>query len=184
LRKNRTSSAVAALAAFDRLEPVTAAALTGAWRGTEISTGHRLNGLLPAYGWAGKMFLEDGGAHPLVFRDVGGRCFAVDPPPVLVTLLLHSPAPAVAALRRAAPCLRPALKAFRTRDPQARIEVGECRGKAGATMVYQRLPITDVLRRVDERTLLGMMCSTAAEEPLFFSLQRAQPAAMGAAGGR
>jgi hypothetical protein len=177
-------SRAAALRAFDGLEPVAATTLTGAWRGTEIPTSHRLNGLLPAMGWAGKTFLDDGRVHPLVFRDVGGGCFAVDPMPALAALLLRSPSLAVAALRRAAPLLRPALKGFRTKEPQARVELRECRGRTGASIVYRKLPITDALRRVDEHTLLGMMCSPSVDEPLFFVLRRSQPGAIGTSGRR
>jgi hypothetical protein len=161
-----------ALALFDRQDPVSAEDLPGLWRGEEIRTGHRLDGLLSTYGWYGKEFLPDGRAHPLVFADAAGGRFYAHPLPLSAPVVWRMPAAGVAVLRRSAPLLRPALKLCRTRAPQARVELRECRGKLGASMVYRHLPITDAFRRIDERTLLGMMITSEPAEPFFFLLQR------------
>jgi hypothetical protein len=159
-----------AVALFDRLEPVNAGYLQGLWQGEELWTGHRLNGLLSAFGWYGKEFLAHQRAHPLVFT-AAERRFVFDPPPLPASIVLRMPAPAAWLMRRAAPLMKPILEWFRTDEPQARVELRECRGKTGASMVYTRLPVTDMFRRIDEDTLLGMM-ETESSEPFFFVLRR------------
>jgi hypothetical protein len=46
------------------------------------------------------------------------------------------------------------------------------RGAATATMIYDRHPILDHFRRVDEDTLLGVMDRKGEPAPLFFHLRR------------
>jgi hypothetical protein len=41
--------------------------MTGRWRGFEIRTGHRLDGLLEPSGWYGKLFESVEAVHPLLF---------------------------------------------------------------------------------------------------------------------
>jgi hypothetical protein len=48
----------------------------------------------------------------------------------------------------------------------------EFRGVSTATMVYDRHPIFDHFRRVDEGELLGIMARKGAEAPLAFTLRR------------
>jgi hypothetical protein len=174
MRKIHASPA-ATLARFDRLDPVESDALPGLWRGEEVATGHPLDGLLTALRWYGKAFFGDGRAQPLVFEDAAGGRFAVDPPPLPVGVLLRAPGLAVGAAIRSAPLLRPLLHAFRAGAPVARVAVRECRGRTGASLIYQRLPIVDVFRQADERTLLGMMVTPLCAEPYFFTLRRVSP---------
>ena len=53
--------------------------MLGRWRGSGLVTGSPLDGLLEAYGWYGKEFLDDETVHPLLFTDRSGRPRAVDP---------------------------------------------------------------------------------------------------------
>ena len=48
----------------------------------------------------------------------------------------------------------------------------EHRGMATATMVYDRHPVFDHFRRVDERTVLGLMDRKGEDAPLIFFLRR------------
>jgi hypothetical protein len=162
---------VSALALFDRLEPVDAGFLQGLWQGEELWTGHRLNGLLSAFGWYGKAFLADRRAHPLIFTGADRR-FVVDPRPLPASIVLRMPGPAARLLREAAPLIKPMLEWFRTDEPRARVEVCEWRGKTGASMVYDTVPVTDMFRRIDDDSLLGMMVTREPSEPFFFVLQR------------
>jgi Domain of unknown function (DUF4334) len=57
-----------------------------------------------------------------------------------------------------------------TRKPRARLRAMTVRGAVTATMVYDHLPIMDSFRRVDERTLLGLMDMRGAP-PFFFVLE-------------
>ena len=69
----------AALAFFDSLSPVEIATMIGAWRGRGVETGHPIDGLLERFGWHGKRFTGPDGAHPLVFDQVRGGVFSVNP---------------------------------------------------------------------------------------------------------
>nr|WP_281371807.1 DUF4334 domain-containing protein [Petropleomorpha daqingensis] len=62
-----------------------------------------------------------------------------------------------------------------TRRPAARVRAVEFRGVLSAALVYDRLPIIDVLRRADEATLLGLMDLRGVPAPFFFVLRRDNP---------
>lgn len=152
---------------YDRLPVVVAAELSGSWHGTEIATGHPLDGLLGPLGWHGKRFTASGDAHPLVFGDGRGR-FEIDPAFLPVGTLLRAPAVARALAR---PPVGSALRLLRTSRPRARVHMAEYRGVVTATMTYDRQPISDHFRRLDADTLLGVMDLRGAD-PYVFVLQR------------
>jgi len=58
-----------ALALFDTLPAVRPEEMLGEWRGEEFPTGHPMDGLLAATGWAGKRFDDADRVHPLLFWD-------------------------------------------------------------------------------------------------------------------
>ena len=64
-------TAEAGLAFFDSLPAVRPDDMTGEWRGTELPSGHPLDGLLAAYGWYGKRFSDKDRVDPLLFMDAG-----------------------------------------------------------------------------------------------------------------
>ncbi|GAA1005332.1 DUF4334 domain-containing protein [Nocardiopsis tropica] len=158
-----------ALALYDSLPPVRVEEMIGSWRGAGLPTGTPMDGLLEVYGWQGKRFDSPDEAHPLVF---GGRrgLFSTNPAGLpLGAMVRASPLlrlGPVAALGRAAIALR------RTRSPKARLRMIEYRGVPTATMSYDALPINDHFRRVDERTLLGVMDLRGLQNPFFFLLLR------------
>ncbi|MBB3085728.1 GXWXG domain-containing protein [Geodermatophilus sabuli] len=158
------------LAFFDRLPAVGPDAMVGRWRGAELRTGSRLDGLLTAHGWYGKEVLDADTVHPLLFPDRAGRPRPVQPAPAPLSLLRHAPALARGAPARAAfAVLRPLL---RTRRPAARVRVLAYRGVTTAAVVYDRLPVVDVLRAVTPDVLLGLMDLRDLPEPFFFVLER------------
>jgi hypothetical protein len=159
-----------AFSRFDAGAPVGLAELPGRWRGRELPTGSRLDGLLEAYGWYGKEFVDPESVHPLLFRDRAGRPFPVDPALAPLGLLVRHPAlfrSPVARLGFAG--LAPVR---RTSRPAARVRMVEHRGVVSAAVVYDALPIVDVLRRVDGDTLLGLMDLRGLPEPFFFLHER------------
>jgi hypothetical protein len=147
--------AVDVLAWFDQLPAVDLPAVLGRWRGSELPTGHPLDGLLTAHRWYGKEFLDAETVHPLLFPDPAGVPRPLDPtlaPLWLVRAvprLLRSPA-----ARLGFAAVRPLL---RTGRPQARLRRLEHRGVLTAALVYDRLPVIDAFRRVSADTLLGLM---------------------------
>jgi hypothetical protein len=177
LARHRGGAAAAdALAFFDRLPAVEPDAVVGRWRGAELPTGSRLDGLLTAHGWWGKEVVDADTVHPLLFPDRAGRPRPVQPAPAPLTLLRRAPGTAGSRPARIAfAALRPVL---RTRRPAARLRVVSHRGVATAAVVYDRLPVVDVLRAVTPDVLLGLMDLRGLPEPFFFVLERAGAADM------
>jgi hypothetical protein len=162
-------TAGAALEAFDRLPPATLDDMTGSWRGSELPTGHPLDGLLALYDWRGKRF---GGAErvdPLVFSRGGGPV-AIDPGWLPLGLALSLPRLARTDAARA--LFRLILPLIATRSPKARLRRIEHRGQVSAAMIYDDLPIIDHFRRVDDTRRLGLMDLRLTPEPFFFLLTR------------
>lgn len=160
-----------ALALFDSLEPVDIDFMIGAWKGKGFHTGHPLDGILEAYHWHGKRFESAEAVHPLVFTSLGGTHAPINPramAPSVTRLGLASKMKA-GWLGKTFQLLMPL---FRTRRSGARLRMTVYRGKLGATMIYDELPINDVFRRLDDDTVLGAMDLKGLETPLFFVLRR------------
>jgi hypothetical protein len=171
LAAHRTGALAAdALACFDRCGPVEPGELTGRWRGSGLPTGHPFDGLLEDYGWYGKEILDPETVHPLLFRDRRGRPRPVDPSLAPLAVLRHAPGLARTTLARTGFAVVRPLRT--TRRPAARVRAVEFRGVLSAALVYDRLPIVDVLRRVEPGTLLGLMDLRGVEQPFFFVLRR------------
>ena len=149
--------------------PTTASGTASRWRGSGLPTGSPLDGLLEAYGWSGKEFLDAERVHPLLFGAPGGPR-PIDPALIPMGVLRDRPAVAhSAAARRAFTVVRPLL---RTAKPRARLRTVEHRGVATAAMVYDALPIIDVFRRVTADRVLGLMDLRGLTQPFFFLLER------------
>ena len=161
---------------FDARPPVRPEDLRGRWRGSEVPTGSPLDGLLEAYGWWGKEFLDAETVHPLLFS---GRGQAYPVNPALVPLWLPRTAPGLArsaVLQRAAAAARPLL---RTRRPTARLRMVEHRGVVSAGLIYDSLPVIDVFRAIDDDVVLGLMDMRGLDAVLAFVLRRQQCGAIG-----
>lgn len=157
-----------AAAIFDSLEAVAANEVLARWRGTEVRTGHALEGLLELYGWYGKDFIDLETVHPLLFQSPSGDVFPVDPRKVPLSLAEHLPRTRIA--RRAIALARGVVG---TSNPHARLRNVEHRGKVSAAMIYDDLPIIDVFRRIDGDTLLGAMDRRGDPQTFYFMLRRA-----------
>jgi hypothetical protein len=157
-----------ALAYFDGLEPVPLDFMTGQWQGSGFNTGHPYDGLLEKYHWYGKRFIDADNVHPLVHRGLLGRLVPVEPLFMPMSLLrfriFH-----FAILGKLFQVLLPVFRAHRC---GARLRMIEYRGKTSAAMIYNRQPIIDVFRKIDDATVLGMMDLRGMEQPYFFKLMR------------
>ena len=143
--------------------------LIGRWRGSGLPTRSPLDGLLEAYGWYGKEFLDADRVHPLLFRTRSGPR-PVDPALIPMGVLRNRPGLARSWVARAAfSAVRPMLSTDRH---TARLRTVEHRRVATAAMVYDALPIIDVFRRVSSATVLGLMDLRGLTEPFFFVLRR------------
>src|SRR3954471_944449 len=156
LQEHRTGAESAdALVFFDGRPAVDAATMTGRWRGRGLPTGHPFDGLLEAYGWYGKEGVDADTVHPLLFRDGAGEPRPLDPAYAPLGLLRRFPGLArtpVARLGFAGP--KPLR---RTGAPAARLRMVEHRGLVSAALLYDRLPVIDVFRRISAGTVLGVM---------------------------
>ena len=157
-----------ALAYFDELEPVTVEALLGEWEGTEVATGHPMEGMLAATSWYGKTFHSADAVDPLVHLNAGGKRFCVNPALLPIQLGLRIPY-----VRQVTPVVFPLLRPFiATRKPKARLRMMMYRGKLGAAMIYDAKPIIDIFRKIDDKTVLGLMDQRGDDVPYFFKLSR------------
>jgi hypothetical protein len=160
----------AALALFDRLPPVAPEDLLGRWRGESFASGHPLDGILETYHWYGKAFHSRERVDPLLFQTAAGAVLplrAVMPDPRWLERWpwLRGRAAGDGFQRLLLPLLV-------CRAPQARLRRIEHRGISTAAMLYDRLPIIDVFRRLDDGGLLGLMDARGIEQPFFFVLRR------------
>lgn len=158
-----------ALQFFDALPPVELETILGRWRGSGFTTGHRLDGLLEVFGWYGKEFIDAETVHPLLFSARNGEIFKGEPRRMPMSLSLELDVPRGPAMRAAFLVARPLLE---THKPRARLRRMEHRGKVGAAMIYDELPVIDVFRQIDRDTVLGIMDLRDMPKPLFFLLRR------------
>ena len=158
-----------ALARFDGLDPVQPEEMLGRWRGSGLPTGSPLDGLLEAYGWYGKEFLDAETVHPLLF---GSRSGPRPVDPAFVPMAVLRDRPGLAHSRAARTAFRLARPLVTTSRPRARLRSVEHRGVATAAMVYDALPIIDVFRWVSADVRLGLMDLRGLPGPFFFVLTR------------
>jgi hypothetical protein len=168
--QRRGTTTTEALAFFDALPAAVLEDVLDEWRGSGLRTGHPFDGLLERLDWYGKRFDGPDDAHPLLFRDRRGQVVAVDPRWAPVPVLRRWPSLLRSAV--AVRLFRAALPVLTTTRPRARLRRMQHRGVVTATLTYDALPIDDVFRRVDERTLLGLMELRGMADPFFFVLHR------------
>ncbi|MFO1037264.1 MAG: DUF4334 domain-containing protein [Geminicoccaceae bacterium] len=162
-----------ALAFFDSLPDASLESCIGRWRGSDLPSGHPLDGMLETLGWYGKDFVDAETVHPLLFAGPDGSPVALDPVPALAGQILRRPWLMRNPVSRAAFAAGRLL--LRTREPRARLRRMEHRGVSTAAMAYDALPIIDVFRRVDADTMLGLMDLRGMPQPYFFVLRRVRP---------
>ena len=165
--EGRTTAA--ALALFDTLSPVALKDMIGRWRGSELPTGHPLDGLLTLYGWRGKRFTDTETVDPLLFEH-GSSIRALNPAALPLGLALALPR--MVRTQTACALFHLALPLLGTSSPKARLRSVEWRGQVSAAMVYDNLPIIDHFRRVDDVRVLGVMDLRLTPAPFFFLLTR------------
>jgi len=165
------------LSCFDSLPGLEPELMIGRWRGAGLPTGHPLDGVLEALGWYGKAFESADRVHPLLCRTRSGAVIPLDPTFMPVGIALRWPA-----LARSAP-VRMAFAAgrrlLRSNRSAASLQAVTFRGKRSAAMIYDRQPIVDHFRRIDDGRVLGLMEMRGMERPFFFLLSRDQGLKLG-----
>ena len=162
----------AALGFFDALEAGEPDFMLGTWTGEGWPSGHALDGALEAFGWQGKRFETAEAVHPLLFRARGGHIVTLSPARVAPGLPLLLRWPRLMKSAAVVRLFRAALPLLATRHSQGRLRMLRHRGRTTATLVYDRLPILDVFRRIDGDTVMGLMDLKGMAQPFFFLLRR------------
>lgn len=159
-----------AFALFDSLQPVEPEAIHGLWRGRGLATGHPLDGVLENLGWYGKRFHPDGRADALLFFWDEHRLIPVDPAGIPVRLALRFGG--IGRQRIAKSLFSYLVKAMRAKATVAEVRNVRFRGVTSSGMAYDRQPIIDHFRKVNDNRLLGAMSIAGDERHYFFWLDR------------
>lgn len=157
-----------ALAFFDSLPTVTPPELIGLWQGATVPTGHVLDGALESLGWYGKRFHADRRADALLFSTGSRRLVPVNPAhiPLGLTLKFYG----LAQRQWFRNLFGYALKSLWAKGPVASVRLETLRGAESAAMVYDRQPIIDHFRRVDDDRLMGVMAIKGQQSHYVFTL--------------
>lgn len=160
-----------ALDLFDDAGPADPEFMIGTWRGTELPTGHPMDGLLAASGWWGKQFVDAETVHPLLFPTRAGNALWPMNPRIAFAGVPLARFPMVKRLSLGG-TIAATRQAYRAHSSKARLRITRYRGVDTATMIYDQLPINDVFRRLADETVLGAMDMKGSPQPYFFVLHR------------
>lgn len=162
------------IAWFGSLPPVLPAELTGLWRGKGIPSGHPLDGVLENLQWFGKRFHPDLKADALFFQWWPDRLVPLAPYFFPIRIVIRIGAFGRTSVARN--WFPYASKIARARGTTASLKLRMVDGAETAAMVYDRQPIVDYFRRIDDDQLAGMMVVEGDERRYFFRLRRVDPA--------
>lgn len=153
---------------FDSLAPATEEDMAGEWRGEDVPTGHKMDGMLAASSWTGKRFTDAESVFPLIHNVPFWGERALNPRFMPLGLIMNLPARDTL-LRVSFPLLAPL---FFTTKPRARLRTIRFRGRDHAAMIYDDKPINDVFAKIDDTSVLGWMDFKGMSPPYFFKLTR------------
>jgi len=165
---NKSVSTDEALSIFDALEAVDCDFMLGRWKGSEVMTGHPMDGILDLVGWYGKYFIDINNVHPLIFYRNRSELFSVNPITMPLGLMKFN----LPKLKLYKPLLKFVRLLIQTRKGKARLRMLEHRGKVSAAMCYDQFPINDCFRKLDDNSVLGVMDQKGGGKPYFFVLER------------
>ena len=156
---------------YDTLDIVELDMMNGVWRGSEIPSNHPMYGALENFNWYGKEFEDEDNVHPLLFENKKGDIYKISPSKLLIGTDLNIALSRNKIVQKIFPIFK---GIFKTKKSQARIRMVKYRGKLSAAMLYDRVPIIDVFRKIDENTVIGVMDfkGPLKEKGYFFILER------------
>ncbi|WP_445356160.1 DUF4334 domain-containing protein [Microbulbifer sp. EKSA008] len=136
---------------YDNLSPISINFLIGRWEAQGFNTQHPLQHEMDAgKRWYGKEFIDSETVYPLLCWDSDFKSInAYDAPLFFRTQQLHI-----------------------TTKAQARLRILEHRGKSSATMIYDTIPMHDMMRKVDEDHILGLMERKGMDGRMFFTMKK------------
>ncbi|MCO1335674.1 DUF4334 domain-containing protein [Microbulbifer sp. OS29] len=135
---------------YDTLSPLSINSLIGRWKAQGFNTQHPLQYKMDAgKRWYGKEFINPETVYPLLCWDSEFKAInTYDAPLFFRTQQLHT-----------------------TTEAQARLRILEHRGKTSATMIYDTIPMHDMMRKVDENHILGLMERKGMDGCMFFTME-------------
>ncbi|MGO8024088.1 GXWXG domain-containing protein [Rhizobium leguminosarum] len=155
---------------FRSLEPIQPKDMVGLWSGVGIPSGHPLDGVLENLNWFGKRFHSGMRADALLFKWRPGRLVPIEPNFLPIGLAIK-----MAPLGRtfvARHCFSYLQKLLRARGTTASLRLQALDGVETAAMVYDKQPIVDYFRRIDDEEIAGMMCVHDDPRRFFFKLRK------------
>lgn len=164
--QTRTATPNEALEVFDKLEVANIDFMLGRWKGFDIETGHKMDGLLVPSGWYGKLFKNSEEVHPLLFYAKNKtNLYSVNPK--FLPLKIKFPKSNVIGI-----IIKLARPVLQTNHSKARLRMVEYRSKVTASMCYDEKAIIDHFAKIDENTVMGIMDQKGDIKPYFFILER------------
>lgn len=161
---------VNAMERFRGLAPVEPHEMIGLWTGRGIPSGHPLDGVLENLGWFGKRITAELRADALLFHGKAKRLIAVDPAwiPLRLVLRFHE----LGRTRAARNLISYMLRRLRAKGPVASLKAMPFQGLTSAAMIYDKQPIIDHFRRMDDHRIMGAMTIQGDARIYFFELER------------
>lgn len=167
--KMNTISTQAAFDLFDSLLAPQVEDLYGLWKGSDIKTGHPLEGYLTAAGWYGKFFKSNESVFPLIMKRGNGKLYALNPKLLPLSLPFQKlPLQVIRFLGKLAPLI------LRTKKSSARLRQVQYRDSLCPAMIYNDKAIIDIFKQYDRNTLVCLMDTQCfnTKQPYFFLLER------------
>ncbi|NNH61501.1 DUF4334 domain-containing protein [Rhizobium laguerreae] len=155
---------------FRSLEPVQPKDMVGLWSGVGIPSGHPLDGVLENLNWFGKRFYSNMRADALLFTWRPGRLVALEPSLLPIGLAIKmAPFGRTFVARGWFSYLQ---KVLRARGTTASLRLQALDGIETAAMIYDKQPVVDYFRRIDDDEIAGMMCVRGDPRRFFFKLRK------------
>lgn len=138
---------------FDSLTPASIDFMIGTWAAPEHPAAPN--------GYYGMRFTDADTVDPLLIRTADGNdVFAADPVKAFPLMLQWTTN------------LSDHADSVRTDEPTGRLRMVEFRGIVSATMIYDRQPVLDHFRKIDDNTVLGAAENRGFSGAGFFALHR------------
>ncbi|MBY5444621.1 DUF4334 domain-containing protein [Rhizobium leguminosarum] len=155
---------------FRSLDPVQPKDMVGLWSGVGITSGHPLDGVLENLNWFGKRFHSNMRADALLFTWRPGRLVALEPSLLPIGLAIKmAPFGRTFVARHWFSYLQ---KLLRARGTTASLKLQALDGVETAAMIYDKQPVVDYFRRIDDDEIAGMMCVRGDHRRFFFKLRK------------
>ena len=155
---------------FHSLDPVRPEEIIGLWKGVGHPSGHPLDGVLENLHWFGKRFHTDLRADALLFEGETSHLVPVDPK--YFPIRLANRFAAFGRSTRARNLFSHIKPRVRAQGTTATLQTRADSGVMTAAMVYDRQPISDYFRRLNEREIVGMMVVERDPRRYFFRLTK------------